>query len=106
MRERKLEFSEIATEEIKQMMDVCVESYLYAKEAFFEKSSEKAVKVIEKVTLADDLEVRLRNKHIKRLENNQCNAETGIFYLDTLVSMERISDHARNIAEEIMNPEN
>lgn len=106
MRERKLEFSEIATEEIKQMMDVCVESYLYAKEAFFEKSSEKAVKVIEKETLADDLEVRLRNKHIKRLANNQCNAETGIFYLDTLVSMERISDHARNIAEEIMNPEN
>ena len=102
MRERKLEFSEIATEEIKQMMDVCVESYLYAKEAFFEKSSEKAVKVIEKETLADDLEVRLRNKHIKRLAN----AETGIFYLDTLVSMERISDHARNIAEEIMNPEN
>lgn len=106
MRERKLEFSEIATEEIKQMMDVCVESYLYAKEAFFEKNSEKAVKVIEKETLADDLEVRLRNKHIKRLANNQCNVETGIFYLDTLVSMERISDHARNIAEEIMNPEN
>ena len=102
MRERKLEFSEIATEEIKQMMDVCVESYLYAKEAFFEKSSEKAVKVIEKETLADDLEVRLRNKHIKRLANNQCNAETGIFYLDTLVSMERISDHARNIAEEVL----
>lgn len=106
MRDKKLEFSEIATEEIKQMMDVCVESYLYAKEAFFEKNSEKAVKVIEKETLADDLEVRLRNKHIKRLANNQCNAETGIFYLDTLVSMERISDHARNIAEEIMNPEN
>ena len=106
MRDKKLEFSEIATEEIKQMMDVCVESYLYAKEAFFEKNSEKAVKVIEKETLADDLEVRLRNKHIKRLANNQCNEETGIFYLDTLVSMERISDHARNIAEEIMNPEN
>ena len=66
MRERKLEFSEIATEEIKQMMDVCVESYLYAKEAFFEKSSEKAVKVIEKETLADDLEVRLRNKQDRK----------------------------------------
>ena len=75
MREKKLDFSELATEEIQHMMNVCVESYLYAKESFFEKNSEKAVKVIERETLADDLEVRLRNKHIKRLANNQCNAE-------------------------------
>ena len=59
-------------------------------------------KVIEKETQADDLEISLRNKHIRRLANKQCSTEAGIVYLDTLVCLERISDHARNIAEEVL----
>lgn len=105
LREKKLTFTEVGTEEIKGMMDICVDSYLYAMEAFLEKDKEKAMKVIERETKADDLEVRLRNRHIKRLAANQCNAEAGIIFLDTLVALERISDHARNIAEEILNEE-
>ena len=63
---------------------------------------EKALRVIEKETKVDDLEVKLRSRHIKRLSNNECNTEAGIVFLDTLVCMERISDHARNIAEEVL----
>ena len=39
---------------------------------------------------------------MKRLANNQCSTDAGIVYLDTLVCLERISDHSRNIAEEIL----
>ena len=84
------------------MFDVCVDSYRYAIEAFMENNKEKALVAIEKETHADDLEVQLRTKHIKRLTNNECNTEAGIVFLDTLVSLERISDHARNIAEEVL----
>lgn len=84
------------------MLDVCADSYQYAIEAFKERSKEKALKVIEKETRADDLEITLRSKHIKRLTNGECNTEAGIVFLDTLVCLERISDHARNIAEEVM----
>jgi len=59
------------------------------------------MKVIEKETLADELEISLRAKHIARLTNNECNIEAGIVFLDMLVCLERISDHARNIAEEV-----
>ena len=48
------------------------------------------------------MEIQLRSKHIKRLTNNQCNTEAGIVFLDMLVCLERISDHARNIAEEVL----
>ena len=48
------------------------------------------------------MEVKLRNKHIKRLTNNECSTEAGIIFLDMLVVLERISDHARNIAEEVL----
>ena len=100
--EKKAEFSESGAEGLKEMLDVCTDSFKYAVEAFEEKSQEKALRVIEKETQADGLEVSLRTKHIKRLANNQCNTDSGIVFLDALVCLERISDHARNIAEEVL----
>ena len=100
--QKKVQFSEIGTAQLREMMDVCIDSYIYAMESFKERSREKALKVIEKETKADDLEITLRSKHIKRLTNGECNTEAGIVFLDTLVCLERISDHARNIAEEVM----
>ena len=67
-----------------------------------QENKDKALKVIEKETIADDLEIKLRAKHIARLANNQCNTETGIVFLDTVLWMERISDHSRNMAEEVL----
>ena len=84
------------------MIEVCADSYEYAIQAFMENDKEKALKVIEKEKRADELEVTLRTKHIKRLTANECNTEAGIVFLDTLVGLERISDHARNIAEEVI----
>lgn len=102
MIEKKLEFSEVATNQLKEMIKESVESYQYALEAFVEGSSDKALKVIEKETKVDDLEITLRTQHMKRLARNECNTEAGVVFLDTLVCMERISDHARNIAEEVL----
>lgn len=105
-KDKKLQFSEVGREELKEMLDVCADSYIYALEAFETRSQEAVLKVIEKETVADDLEIRLRTKHIKRLANNQCDTEAGIIFLDMLVCLERISDHARNIAEEVMDVQN
>lgn len=102
MLNKKLHFSETGQIELKEMIDVCDDCYRYALEAFSKQDKEMALKVVEKETHADDLEIKLRAKHIKRLTNNQCNTEAGIMFLDTIVSLERISDHARNIAEEIL----
>lgn len=100
--QKNIDFSEVGTEQLKEMLDVCIDSYAYSMECFKEMSREKAMKVIEKETKADGLEISLRNKHIKRLANGQCNTEAGIVFLDSLVCLERISDHARNIVEEVM----
>ncbi|XCP86339.1 Na/Pi cotransporter family protein [Roseburia hominis] len=102
MIDRKIVFSEIGEEHLRHMMEVCSGSYLYALEAFESNDHESALKTVEKETEADGLEISLRSQHIARLTNNQCNTEAGIVFLDTLVYMERISDHARNIAEEVL----
>ena len=102
MTERKATFTEKGEAELKEMVNVCFDSFRYAIEAFEEDGKEKAMKVIEKESQADDLEIRLRTEHMKRLADNQCNTDAGIVFLDALVALERISDHSRNIAEEVL----
>ena len=102
MADRKIAFSEVAETEMKKMLDTCANSYYYAIDAFMSNDKEKAQQAIEFERKADVLEVELRTKHIKRLTANECNTEAGIVFLDTLVGLERISDHARNIAEEVI----
>ena len=46
----------------------------------------------------DTLEEEMRDKHIDRLSKNICNPSTGVVFLDILSNLERISDHAYNIA--------
>lgn len=100
--ERKAVFTEVGREELREMAVVCAESFRYAIEAFAENDKGKAMKVIEKESQADELEIKLRSGHMQRLANSQCNTDAGIVYLDALVALERISDHSRNIAEEVL----
>lgn len=98
----KAQFTDDGKEELTEMIEVCTNSYFYALEAYETRSREKALLVIEEETKADALEISMRASHIKRLTKNQCTTEAGIVYLDALVCLERISDHARNIAEEVL----
>ncbi len=102
LKEKDIEFSKTASDELRNMIEICSQSYTYAYKAMQEDSRSEALKVIEYETKADDLEMQLRARHIKRLTNNQCNIEAGIIFLDSLICLERISDHARSIAEEVL----
>ena len=46
----------------------------------------------------DNLEDELRTKHITRLSEGKCKTESGLVFLDAITNLERISDHAYNIA--------
>ena len=81
LKDQKASFSEIAREEIQQMEDVCIDCFRYAIEALEERSKEKAMKVIEKESQADELEIALRTAHMKRLARNECSTESGIVFL-------------------------
>lgn len=102
MIEKKVTFSDIAVGQLDKMIQETVECYQYALDAFKENNQEKALVVIEKETKVDDYEISLRSLHMKRLVKNECSTEAGVVFLDTLVCVERISDHARNIAEEVL----
>ena len=47
----------------------------------------------------DGMEEEMRHGHMDRLARGMCSADRGIVFLDVLSNLERISDHAVNIAE-------
>ena len=51
----------------------------------------------------DKMEKELRAGHINRLSNAECSVSAGIHFLDLLGNLERVSDHAMNIAQVVLN---
>ncbi len=49
----------------------------------------------------DDITESLREHHVERLKQHKCSAKNGMLYLDILTNLERIGDHAENIATSV-----
>ncbi|MGK2907199.1 MAG: Na/Pi cotransporter family protein [Desulfuromonadales bacterium] len=50
----------------------------------------------------DDLEEKLRNNHIKRLNTGECTVISGLIYIDMLHNFEKIGDHTFNLAKAVV----
>ena len=50
-------------------------------------------------TEVDDLEDKYRENHIKRMSQGECNTVAGIVFLDIIGNLERVTDHANNLAD-------
>ena len=51
----------------------------------------------------DELTEKLRGSHIQRLTEGMCTPKSGTNFLDLLINLERVSDHAANIAYSVNN---
>ena len=47
-------------------------------------------------------ERRLQQKHVERLTQNECTPEAGMIFSDIISGLERVADHATNIAFSIL----
>jgi phosphate:Na+ symporter len=96
--EQNLEFSGVALDEMKEMINRTIETLEFAISAREKEDIDLVRKVIQNEELVDTLEEDLREKHIRRLSQNICDSTTGVVFLDVISNLERISDHALNIA--------
>lgn len=103
MTEENSEFSDTAVAELSEMTEAAKESYVNALKALEYLDVSYAYETVRKEDIVDDLERDLRAGHINRLASNLCNTRSGIRFLDTLTNLERISDHALNIAQVVLN---
>lgn len=100
--DNKLSFSETAIDELNNMKDIVISGYLDSLTAMKNLDVNLAMKVIETEGRVDNIERTLRTNHIARLNKQLCNTSSGILFLDFISNLERISDHASNIAEAVI----
>ena len=99
----KLSFTSDAIEELKLMYNYTLESINSSYASYKNNNRQKANDTVILEENIDRLEELLRDKHIKRLSENKCNAHSGAVFLDAISNFERIGDHSINIAEYILN---
>ncbi|SHJ24146.1 Na/Pi cotransporter family protein [Hespellia stercorisuis] len=99
-----INFSEKAVKQLKDMTVMVSTSLEYAIELFTQKSQEHMQEIIALEDAIDMREKKLQQSHIKRLTKGRCTPEAGMIFSDTVSGLERVADHATNIAFAIYEP--
>ena len=98
----EMSFSDVGIGELKDMYNKVVSTYTYALEAMRTSNVELACKVIKMEEQVDMMEKSCRSNHMNRLNSSSCSIESGVIYLDIISNLERVSDHAVNIAQQVI----
>ena len=97
-RKDKIQFSEKGQKDLEKMYNATLSAFEFSLEAREQTSAAAAKHAQEAEEKVDKLEKDMRDKHIQRLSKGKCAPESGVIFLDILSNLERISDHADNIA--------
>lgn len=100
----KIELSEKAQKQLNDMMEKVVRLLHYSLDMFTNKNSEHMREILSLEDEIDQEEKKLQRAHVKRLTKNKCTPEAGMIFSDTVSGLERVADHATNIAFAIMEP--
>lgn len=100
--ERKIEFSDQAKKELSGMLDKVIKITTYALDMFSHNNQEHMQEILELEDLVDEAERDLQESHIQRLTRNECTPSAGMMFSDIISGLERVSDHATNIAFSLM----
>ncbi len=104
-KEQNIEFSREAMGEMGRMLDMVNDCYRYSVEMFAHGKDEHMQDIIDLEDRIDDMERELQQAHVERLKRNECTPDAGMIYSDILSGLERIADHAVNIAFSISESE-
>lgn len=100
----KIEFSDIGVEQATEMFEKVVRTVDYALYTFTNQTEEHLQEIVKLENEVDKLEKKLQNAHVKRITENKCSPKSAI-YADMVTNLERVSDHATNIAFAIYDQE-
>ncbi len=99
--EKDVKMTEAARNELLELLDLTYSIVQHVKEALDSEDDAICMKIYEEEERSDDLTDEYKDKHIKRLSEGACQVNSSAIYFDLLVDLERVGDHAANIAEHI-----
>lgn len=101
-REMGVTFTEEAQREMGEMWDMVDRLIRYAMEMFNKGDETHMQEVRDLEDAVDEKERALQQFHVQRLTRGECTPEAGMIFSDIVSGLERVADHATNIAFSII----
>ncbi len=98
MNTKQLQFSEEAGRELEVLKGAIHDILKITMLCFAEDDAQLAVQVEPLEEVVDSLNMDIKQRHIKRLQEGKCTIELGFILSDITTNLERVSDHCSNIA--------
>ena len=100
--DRNLELSETGVKDLRDITAPVMQGFAAAIQARKRNDIGAALRVGETEERVDRLRDEMKETHIERLSAGQCDPAAGIVFIEIVDNLERISDHAQNMAEYIL----
>ncbi|MBM4762305.1 Na/Pi cotransporter family protein [Bacillus sp. B15-48] len=98
----KVKMTGTAMDDLDKMFSLTISTVNNALQALDQNDRTIAEKVVKKEEEIDGMERTLRKKHIMRINEGNCTGQAGIVFVDIVSNLERIGDHAVNIADYVL----
>jgi phosphate:Na+ symporter len=100
--DQKITFSDVAMAEITDISEVTKQFLATTITALADKNTGIYPEAQRLEDAIDDLEEKLRNNHIKRLNTGECTVNSGLIFIDMLHNFEKIGDHTYGLAKAVV----
>ncbi len=97
-KEEGVSISKEAQKELGDMLEMVNKIIRYAVEMFARSDESHMQEIVTLEDQVDEKERELQKKHVERLTKGECSPEAGMIFSDIVSGLERVADHATNIA--------
>ena len=97
-KEEGVSISKEAQKELGDMLEMVNKIIRYAVEMFAKSDESHMQEIVTLEDQVDEKERELQKKHVERLTKGECSPEAGMIFSDLVSGLERVADHATNIA--------
>ena len=104
-REEGINISKEAQKELGELLEMVNKTIQYAIDMFVKGDKSHMQEIIRLENLVDEKERELQCTHVERLTRGECSPAAGMIFSDVISGLERVSDHATNIAFSILGEE-
>lgn len=104
-KESGVSFSHDAQRELGEMLDMVNTLIQYSIEMFVKSDERHMQDVVRLENKVDAMEKHMQKMHVERLTRGECTPEAGMIFSDIASGLERVADHATNIAFAVIDAE-